>query len=219
MLRPDTRSVGVIDAYVAELTAALCGPRRAKTELITETRDSLVDATEAYERRGLDREVAEQRAVTEFGDVAEIAPGYQTELGLAQGRRTALWIVCVLAPQSLVWDHVGGLVLSDWSWEPTRGYAVVDSLLAWFGLMAITGALLAGLACGIGTRYLSAARELTRATGVFAFVVAAVFAVSGVLLTLLSPAPVTTGLLLVSAFVLIPLLWIAVSARRCLAAG
>jgi hypothetical protein len=219
MLRTDTRSVGMIDTYVAELAGALSGPRRAKADLIAETRDSLVDATKAYRRRGLDREAAEHRAVTEFGDVAEIAPAYQTELGLAQGQRTAFWIVCVLAPQSLVWDHVGGLVLGDSRWDPTPGYAVVDNVLPWLGLVAITSSLLAGLACGIGTRYLRVARELTRATGVLAFVVSAVFAISGALLTVLSPAPVTTGLLLLAAIVLLPLLCITVSAQRCLAAA
>jgi hypothetical protein len=49
--------------------------------------------------------------------------------------------------------------------------------------------------------------------------VSAVFAVSGLLLTLLSPAPVMTRLLLLTAIVLIPLLWIAVSAHRCLTAA
>jgi hypothetical protein len=159
MMRTDTRSVGVIDTYVAELADALRGPRGAKADLIAETCDSLVDATAAYEHRGLDREAAEHQAVKEFGGVAEIAPGYQTELGLAQGQRTASWIVCVLAPQSLVWEHVGGWVLGRWSWDPEPGYALVNSLLPWLGVTAITGSLLAGLACGIGVRYLGVARE------------------------------------------------------------
>jgi hypothetical protein len=75
MMRTDTRSVGVIDTYVAELADALRGPRGAKADLIAETCDSLVDATAAYEHRGLDREAAEHQAVKEFGGVAEIAPG------------------------------------------------------------------------------------------------------------------------------------------------
>jgi hypothetical protein len=85
--------VGVIDAYVAELGGILRGPRRAKADLLDEARDSLVDAVRAYQDRGLDRQAAERRAVEEFGDVAEIAPGYQTELGLVQGRRTALLVL------------------------------------------------------------------------------------------------------------------------------
>lgn len=214
---PDTGRM--IDAYVADLADALRGPRRAKADLIAEARDSLVDATEAYERRGLDRAAAERQAVKEFGEITEIMGGYQTELGLVQGQRTAFWIVCALAPQGLVWEHIGGLVFGEWSWNPTPGYVAVNSLLPWLGAIAITGALLASLACGIGIRYLRIAREFTRLTGVFALLVSAVFSVLGVLLTLISPAPVTIGLVSLTAIVLAPMVWIAVSARRCLTAA
>ena len=93
MMRSDTHAAGMIDAYVADLADALRGPRRAKADLIAEARDSLVDATEAYARRGFDRAAAERRAVQEFGMIAEIAVGYQTELGLAQGPRSC-WLPC-----------------------------------------------------------------------------------------------------------------------------
>ena len=219
MTRTDTQPAGAIAAYVAELDSALCGPRRAKADLIAEARDSLIDATEAFELRGFDRVTAERHAVTEFGDVTEIASGYQAELGLSQGQRTAFWIVCVLAPQGLVWQHVGGLVLGEWSWDPTPGYVAVNSLMPWLGAVAIIGALLASVMCGVGVRYLPVARDLTRATGVFALLVSAVFPLLGLLLTLLSPAPVTIGVLLLTAIVLLPMLWIAVSARRCLTAA
>jgi hypothetical protein len=219
MMRTETQSAGVVDAYVAELTDALRGPRRAKADLIVEARDSLVDATEAYARRGFEWAAAERLAVQEFGDITAIAAGYQTELGLAQGQRTAWWIVCVLAPQSLVWEHVGRLVLGDVRWDPTPAYAAVNSLLPWLGTTAIVAALLASLACGVGVRYLRVAREVTRATAVLAFVVSAVFAALGLLLTLLSPAPATIGLVLLTAIVLVPMLWIARSARRCLTAA
>src|SRR4051812_26337431 len=74
---------GVIETYVAELGRTLRGPRRAKADLLAEARDSLVDAAGARERVGLPREEAEREAVAEFGAVPDIAPGYQTELGLA----------------------------------------------------------------------------------------------------------------------------------------
>ena len=214
-----TRSVGAIDAYVRRLADALRGPRRANADLLAEARDSLIDAAQAFEHRGFDPEAAERQAVKEFGDVADVAPGYQTELGLAQVQRTVLLIIGVLAPHSFVWDHVGGWALGPWSWDPGPGYALVDGLLPLLGITAIAGSLLAGLTCGIGLRYLVTVRGFIRATGVFALLVSVVFAVSGLLLTLLSPAPVVRGLLLLTAIVLIPLLWIAVSARRCLIAA
>lgn len=217
--RKHTRSKGAIDAHVAALADALHGPRRAKADLLTEARDSLVDAAEAFEHRGFDPEAAARQAVREFGDVAQVAPGYQTELGLAQARRTVVLIIGVLAPQSIVWEHVGGWALGPWSWDPAPGYALVDSLLPWLGTTGIAGSLVAFLACGIGLRYPVAAAELIRATGVFALVVSVMSAVSGVLLTLLSSVPVARGLLLLTAIVLIPLLWVAVSARRCLIAA
>jgi len=216
MMRTETHAAGMVDVYIADLTDALRGPRRAKADLIAEARDSLVDATEAYERRGFGRAAAELQAVQEFGGIAEIAAGYQTELGLAQGQRTAWWIVCILAPQSLVWHLVGGVVFGDVRWDPTPAYTAVNGLLPWLGTTAIAAALLASLACGVGLRHLRVAHELTRVTGVLAFVVSGVFTALGVLLTLLSPAPALIGLVLLAPIVLAPMLWIAVSAHRCL---
>lgn len=219
VVRTHTRSVGAIDAYVCRLADALRGPRRAKADLLAEAHDSLVDAAAAFEHRGFDAEAAERQAVKDFGDLAEVAPCYQTELGLAQVRRTMVLIIGVLAPQSFVWDHVGGWALGPWSWDPGPGYALVNDLLPWLGTTAIAGSLVAFMACGIGLRYLAAARELIRVTGVFALVVSVILAVSGVLLILLSRAPVARSLLLLTAIVLIPLLWVALSARRCLIAA
>ncbi|MQA83750.1 MAG: hypothetical protein GEV03_03705 [Streptosporangiales bacterium] len=209
----------MIDTYIAELGGALRGPGRVKADLLAEARDSLVDATEAYQSRGLDREAAEHEAVGEFGTVPEIAPGYQTELGLAQGRRTALLVLLVLAPQDLVWD-AWGAVAPDWTGSPGPGYLLVDGAVKWLGSAAMVGALLAVLVGGIGLRYLGARRRLTRGIGVLGFAVSGVFTVSGVLLTVLAPSggwPFdVVGLL---AFLVIPLTCTAMSARRCLAAG
>src|SRR5262245_50362297 len=89
----------VIDAYIDQLRGTLRGPRRATADLLTEARDSLVDAAEAYERDGFGRAAAETRAVREFGDVRVVAPEYQNELGLAQARRTALLVLAVITLQ------------------------------------------------------------------------------------------------------------------------
>ena len=54
-----------VEPYLAELSRALAGPRRRKADLMAEARDSLVDATEAYEADGLRRGEAAERAVAE----------------------------------------------------------------------------------------------------------------------------------------------------------
>ncbi|MFI5908678.1 permease prefix domain 1-containing protein [Dactylosporangium sp. NPDC051541] len=101
------RPVRPIDVYVDGLTAALRGPRRARAEMIMEARHSLEDAALAFADDGLPDLAAERRAVAEFGSLPEVAPAYQAELTVQQGRRTATWIalalplVNVLAP--LMW--------------------------------------------------------------------------------------------------------------------
>jgi hypothetical protein len=74
------------------------------------------------------------------------------------------------------------------------------------------GALLAALACGIGTRYLGVGcrlTQLTRVTGVFALGVSVVFALLGSFLGLLSAEARSLlnvpGVLWTVAFLLIPL--------------
>jgi len=219
--------VDVIDAYVAALDGVLRGPRRAKADLVTEVRDSLTDAAAAHERGGLSWQAAGRRAVEEFGVLGEIAPGYQVELGLTQGRRTALLVLFVLGAQPVVWGLAGPLVAKlvaqPWISHPGPGYVLVDQSVEWLGIVAMLGALLAALACGIGTRYLGVRCRLTRVNrviGVFALGVSVVFALLGSFLGLLSAEARSLlnvpGVLWTAAFLLVPLGWVALSARRCL---
>jgi len=215
--------VNAIDAYVAELDGALRGPRRAKADLLAEARDSLVDAAEAYDRRGVGRAVAERRAVREFGTVDEIAPEYQTELALAQGRRTALLVFVVVGLQYLISEQAVRSGVFDGPRRPGPGYALLAHTVDWLGIGTILGALLAVLACGVGVRYLGTRRRLVRAVGVFALSAYGFFAVAGMLLTLLNPAaramlPSFGGVAWVAVFWVVPV-GIALSARRCLTAA
>jgi HAAS len=212
--------VDVIDAYIAELDAALRGPRRARTDLLTEARDSLVDATRAYERRGLPPAAAERQAVREFGDIHQIAPEFQAELGLTQSRRTAMLCLCMLLLQPLAWDNAWyAAAVPDMTDYPAP-YALLSELVEWFGGGAIVGSLSAALASGIGVRYLRAPHRLARITGVFAITVAGALGVTGLLLTALNPQPVSLlrahGLPWVTMVLLVPMLLVALSGRRCL---
>jgi hypothetical protein len=211
-----------IASYVAELGGVLRGPRQVKTELLTEARDSLVDAAEAYERGGLARRQAERRAVGDFGHVAEIAPGYQVELGLAQARRTALLVGVVVAVQGLVAESAWRSLGPQPGWQAGPVYAFVAHLVDWAGGLTVTLAVLAAVACGVGSRYVGPA-ALPRAVGAFALTAYAFFTVTGLFLTLAGPLPWTllTGALVLpwAALFGVAPMWMVVNARRCLAAA
>lgn len=96
---------GAVDRFVADLARELRGPRALRRDVLAEVRDGLHDAAEAH---GGHPDAAE-RAVAEFGSVAELAPLHQAELTAAQVRRTAL-VVTVLFPAlvlgwDLLWTH------------------------------------------------------------------------------------------------------------------
>jgi hypothetical protein len=205
----------VIDAYVAELGAALRGPRRAKIDLLAEARDSLIDATEAYQAGGLDRTDAERAALRDFGRLDEIVPGYQAELGIAQGRRTVLLVLFVFAAQPFIWGYAYRWVTNTSAEDPRTGFQIADELVETLGGVTILVAMLAVLAYRIGMRRPAVRTRLARITGVAGLVVAAAFASLALVLTLLRPLLVI-NLMWTVVFILIPIGWIAVSARRCL---
>jgi hypothetical protein len=211
----------VIDAYVADLDRALRGPARVKADLVREAADGLRDAAAAYRDEGLNEDEAQRRAVGDFGEVRDVAPDYQSELAAAQGRRTALLICLTLAPQSLVWRYVGGALAEGHRREPAAGYAMLDTLISWLGTAAVLGTLLAAAACGIGVRYLHDRRLAVAATGYFAYGVAAVFAVTGLLMVAFGPTEALSpaGLPLYAVCLVLPMAWVAVSGRRCLRAA
>jgi len=219
----------VIDGYLAELRGCLRGPRRVRADLLTEVRDSLVDAAEAHRRRGLGPQEAERAAVREFGEVRIVAPEFQAELALAQARRTALLVLVVVAVEAIV----SGLIwkLAAWrlaargsDWQPNPTYSLVAHAVDAAGYAtALAGAALALLASGVGARWLPLGARFTRATGVFALGAYAFFGVASVVLTVFSPVARAmfadgTGLVLVAVCWVLPLA-IAVSARRCLRAA
>ncbi|MGW1977979.1 permease prefix domain 1-containing protein [Streptomyces sp. NPDC001889] len=210
----------MIDQYVTELNRALRGPRAAKASLLTEARDGLVDAADAYEESGLDRESAERSAVADFGPVRTIAAEYQSELGVAQGRRTAVLICAVMLLQPVAW-RVAQLLAGEGSGgQSSHGYELAGTAARWSGGIAILLGLAVLFATGTGARFLGAQRLLTRVTGFFAFAVCAVFAVLGVVMTVSNPATHSllslTGLPGTLLLLGVPLAGIGVAGRRCL---
>ncbi|WP_327006104.1 permease prefix domain 1-containing protein [Dactylosporangium sp. NBC_01737] len=215
----------VIDTYVTSLGAALRGPRAAKRELLTEVRDSLHDAAAHYESTGLPGDDAARMAVDEFGPVRELAPDYQRELALFQGRRTALFVAGAIAVQQVISEVAWRSAATGWHWQPGRGYALLAQTVDYAGYTVVVLGLLAALACGIGSRYVTVGSGFVRATGVAAIGTCAFFVVGGMTLSLLSPAWHTTTtdaspLALASAAITaVTPLWMVLSGLRCLRAA
>ncbi|MEQ4301264.1 permease prefix domain 1-containing protein [Plantactinospora sp. B6F1] len=207
-----------IDGYLADLDRALRGPRRVKSGLLREARDSLVDATEAYADLGLPPETAARQAIDDFGDVSQIAPGYQAELALAQGRRTALLAFGSLVAQPPIWHLVAWQAAEP---DPLPGLAgVLDLLVSWLGALAVAVALLGVWAFGTGVRRLGVNPRRIRLAGIFAFTMAAAFSTIGLMLALVSPVtgPVALARLPIAVVVLmLPMFLVAVNGARCLA--
>lgn len=212
-----------VDGYVAELRRALRGPRRATADLLTEARDGLVDAAEAYQGMGLSRTEAEHRAVLDFGEIRAIAPEYQAELGLTQARRTALLVCAVITGQTALAEYAWRTAAGAGTWNPPTAYAVLAGVVDWTSYLTVLVGLLVAFGCRRGVRLIGVWAPLVRATGVGAIAVCAFFAVAGLALSAFSPL----GLSLPAqplGLAMIALSWsapwaVALSGRRCLRAS
>lgn len=207
----------VIDEYIAELEAALRGSRRTKADLLAEARDGLTDVADAYYLHGLDRLAAERQAVEEFGTVAELAPLYQREIGLAQGRRTALLVAFTLVLQPILWNYLwDGLVTGG----DDRPVPVIDLATNYLGSASIVLALAVAAICG--RRNPRVPDRLGRAVGVFGCVVAAIFSGLGLVSMAVGRDPHLSsalGVACLTGFLLVPMTLVLLSSRRCLVAG
>ncbi len=156
---------GPIDVYVDGLAVALRGPRRHRHEMVTEARDSLRDAAEAYADAGLDPLDAQRRAVAEFGTLRQVVPGYQAELATLQGRRTAMWIAFVLPVMTLLeplmwWD-------TPWSTDDRAShvYWVLVDHFQYTSFLAAAAAGVAIVGFGWGSRFLRDGLQYARLVG------------------------------------------------------
>ena len=217
-MRRDVGSAMISDMsvapYIAELDAALAGPRRARRDLLQEARDHLTDATDAYLRGGYDRPEAERQAVADFGTVDEVAPAFQTTLAVAASRQTAWLLLAILSIQPFIWDGP----LSSHA-EPPDGllFAILDQSVEYVGGAMIVAAVMLAVATGIGNRWFHAGRGIARVTSYVAIAAAVSIKFIGISMTLLSTGLAAVPLLLVLTFIVVPLSLTATSARRTLA--
>ncbi|MEV7191102.1 permease prefix domain 1-containing protein [Streptomyces sp. NPDC093510] len=126
-----------IDEHVAALTAALHGPAKAKSRLVEEMRDGLVDTAAVHAEAGADEEEAARLAVREFGTVDELVPACQRELTVAQARHTAR-TVALTAPFLVACWHLartaGGA--PAWSWQLPHAAQLLAVHLAFVATLA-----------------------------------------------------------------------------------
>ncbi len=155
----------MVDDYVAGLAGVLRGPRRVRADLVAEARDSLVDASEAYQADGCPVELAQRRAVAEFGSHAEVLPGYQAELAVAQARRTTLLFAVAL----VALRYLTPLMWADSPFARAElGSAGYQLAAAGFDYLAQAGAvaaLIGWLLLGWGSRYVPDGARVVRAVG------------------------------------------------------
>jgi len=205
-----------VDTYLAALSRSLAGPRRRKADLLAEARDHLADATEALEAEGLERYDAEREAVSDFGELSDVVPGYRAELAISQSRRTAMMLFLALMIQPIVWQ--GGA----WAWnqdpvDPSALNSFLQDFVRAVGMAAIAGAVLSVMAAGIGMRFTIVRDHLSRVTARFALASAVVIALTGVAMASTSTgreAPLSFAV--VGAFVVLPLALVSLQAGRCL---
>ncbi|HEY3504628.1 MAG TPA: permease prefix domain 1-containing protein [Actinocatenispora sp.] len=212
-----------IDGHLSALAAALPGPSRARTSLLGEARDGLVDAATAYRAAGYPPERAEELAVADFGTVGELAAEYRAELALSQGRRTLL---VTLAVQVGVW------LLSELSWrlnqdqmwgtaQPSGAYRLLARAVDAAQLVpAVCAALAVAVAFTYGQRFLTRPDLLARVSGVFGLGVAGLMLVSCVVMSAATPGLRSVEAVAVSlGMAAVPAALIALSARRSLVAA
>lgn len=203
--------VDVVETYVASLAGALRGPRRAKGDLLREARDHLIDATEALQGQGLEPRAAQRRAVSEFGAVEDVAPGYQAVLSSGSSRRIGLGLLVVTAAQPVAWDLAVG---PD---EPAGMLgAVLGVGVEVVGIACLVAAPLVAALGGIGLRRLGIRTRLVRAGALTTLVLSLLIALQAVAMVSVSSGPLLTGLGIASGLALVPYGAVALASVRCL---
>ncbi|MFG6192872.1 permease prefix domain 1-containing protein [Nonomuraea sp. JJY05] len=175
-----------IDDYVAELDRALAGPQGAKRDLVVEARDSLTDTADALEAEGLERAEAERVAVAEFGEVAEVAPGYQSELTAVAGRRLGSLLFISVPITTLMWSMMWRVYPGDadaWRHAPAW-FPVVSRLLDILQLCVGLYGGLALFALSRGARWIHRPRLVTRSLGLLVWIMLPVTGALSLALTL-----------------------------------
>ncbi|MBO2445559.1 hypothetical protein J4573_00500 [Actinomadura barringtoniae] len=181
-----TRGLTIV-SYVSDLQRTLTGPQRLKKDLLAEARGSLEDAAEDYHEQGHSPAAAEELAVTDFGTIAQVAPGYQRELAMAQSGRTAWWLLVFVALQfiqsKITWKSTG-------AWDghqPSDGWLLFNHVWGWGQMIILAAAALTALSFRIGVRYIATPWRLTPFVGAAALVILGVKLVVSAIFLIATP--------------------------------
>jgi hypothetical protein len=129
-----------------------------------------------------------------------------------QARRTVLLVIVLLGLQPLLWHWILDL-LGDSAASAVPVRTAFGQVLGWLGTVAMGAALVAGVC----SWFVRDRRWPVTVTGILALVVCGVFAVAGLLMTVVNPTlPLLLGLLLVGVLLWLPLVGVATAGRRCL---
>ncbi|WJE01397.1 permease prefix domain 1-containing protein [Streptomyces antimycoticus] len=129
-----------VEEYIADLTALLRGPARAKARMIEEIRDGLTETVATHTRGGSAPGRAADDAVREFGTPEELAPVCQRELTIAQARHTA-WALALTAPfLAACWYLTWSTAHGQDGLVPRAAQLLVTQLAAVIGAMALLAA-------------------------------------------------------------------------------
>ncbi|WP_020576443.1 permease prefix domain 1-containing protein [Actinopolymorpha alba] len=143
---------GPIAAYVKEVERQLTGPPGPRRDLLSELEDGLYDAAEAHVRRsGLAAREAEERAVGECGQVAELAAAYRAELVASQARRTSRLLALAMPGLVFLWD-IPWLVGGPWNTPSPRIVLLLSDITTVVGVGTGACALLAIAMLALGAR-------------------------------------------------------------------
>jgi hypothetical protein len=148
---PEPAGGPAVERYLAEVTAALAGPDRARGGIVAELRSGLLDAADAHRSDGLPPAQAALAAVRDFGDPAQVADGFRAEIAVRQARRVALALLVTGPLVGLLWiatasaSHLGLQAGLPWLGDglpsgfhlAIRLVAVAAAVTAWAALLSI----------------------------------------------------------------------------------
>jgi hypothetical protein len=162
--RPPEPAAGpTVEGYLAEVTARLPGPARARTGIVAELRSGLLDATDAHRSAGLLPPQAALAAIREFGDPVQVAVGFRAEIAASLARRVAVTLLLTGPLVGFLWiaaaaaSHLGISLALPWPWTGlSPGVSVSIYLVAVAVLVTAWAAMLGIATTGRLTRWLPA---------------------------------------------------------------
>jgi len=160
-----------VEGYLAEVTARLPGPARARSDIVAELRSGLLDATDAHCCAGLPAAEAVHAAIGEFGDPAEIADGFRTEIAASLARRAAVAVLVTGPLVGVLWivTAVASHIAPHLQWaDLSLGLRVGIALVVIAAGVTACGAIFGIAATGRLTRWLPARPRLAPAAAAVA---------------------------------------------------